>query len=189
MIRRPPRSTLFPYTTLFRSSMRVRGRIRQPRPVSAGRMDAARGLRSDSRRAPDLDPYGAGQYQQSHAGNEEPHGFSDPEGASSQLSASCLRPIRSALTPAPETKGEERQKRKEREKAPAGIAAPADRIAEGDYPLRSASSSSITTRRISLAANGRPIARAFALIRSSSHRRSEERRVGKECRSRWSPYH
>ena len=23
----------------------------------------------------------------------------------------------------------------------------------------------------------------------SSHRRSEERRVGKECRSRWSPYH
>src|SRR5579859_8217571 len=24
---------------------------------------------------------------------------------------------------------------------------------------------------------------------SSDHRRSEERRVGKECRSRWSPYH
>ena len=23
----------------------------------------------------------------------------------------------------------------------------------------------------------------------SLHRRSEERRVGKECRSRWSPYH
>ena len=23
----------------------------------------------------------------------------------------------------------------------------------------------------------------------ASHRRSEERRVGKECRSRWSPYH
>ena len=23
----------------------------------------------------------------------------------------------------------------------------------------------------------------------SNHRRSEERRVGKECRSRWSPYH
>ena len=22
-----------------------------------------------------------------------------------------------------------------------------------------------------------------------NHRRSEERRVGKECRSRWSPYH
>src|SRR2546430_3237791 len=27
MIRRPPRSTLFPYTTLFRSVLRARGRI------------------------------------------------------------------------------------------------------------------------------------------------------------------
>ena len=26
-------------------------------------------------------------------------------------------------------------------------------------------------------------------IPSAKHRRSEERRVGKECRSRWSPYH
>ena len=25
--------------------------------------------------------------------------------------------------------------------------------------------------------------------RTTKHRRSEERRVGKECRSRWSPYH
>ena len=25
--------------------------------------------------------------------------------------------------------------------------------------------------------------------RDAAHRRSEERRVGKECRSRWSPYH
>src|SRR5437016_7644875 len=38
MIRRPPRSTLFPYTTLFRSEPRRRGRAvhrqhHQPRPV------------------------------------------------------------------------------------------------------------------------------------------------------------
>ena len=26
-------------------------------------------------------------------------------------------------------------------------------------------------------------------LNSTLHRRSEERRVGKECRSRWSPYH
>ena len=26
-------------------------------------------------------------------------------------------------------------------------------------------------------------------LASQTHRRSEERRVGKECRSRWSPYH
>src|SRR2546426_4835170 len=29
MIRRPPRSTLFPYTTLFRSMLRVRSRTRE----------------------------------------------------------------------------------------------------------------------------------------------------------------
>ena len=27
------------------------------------------------------------------------------------------------------------------------------------------------------------------MARTGPHRRSEERRVGKECRSRWSPYH
>src|SRR5258708_26162667 len=36
MIRRPPRSTLFPYTTLFRSSFRA-GRILARRFVDAGR--------------------------------------------------------------------------------------------------------------------------------------------------------
>src|SRR5256885_3608071 len=36
-----------------------------------------------------------------------------------------------------------------------------------------------------------PSARTFATIWSAARRviRSEERRVGKECRSRWSPYH
>ncbi len=29
----------------------------------------------------------------------------------------------------------------------------------------------------------------FSSVKSSSTTRSEERRVGKECRSRWSPYH
>src|SRR3712207_8330438 len=36
MIRRPPRSTLFPYTTLFRSLGRVHGRAAQP-PQLRGR--------------------------------------------------------------------------------------------------------------------------------------------------------
>src|SRR3712207_7471946 len=38
MIRRPPRSTLFPYTTLFRSQTRRRGPLRAP----AGRADRRR---------------------------------------------------------------------------------------------------------------------------------------------------
>src|SRR5258708_24611935 len=36
MIRRPPRSTLFPYTTLFRSSLRCDGRLEGERDLLAG---------------------------------------------------------------------------------------------------------------------------------------------------------
>ena len=38
----------------------------------------------------------------------------------------------------------------------------------------------------------REVAQRLAVLTDSElelHRRSEERRVGKECRSRWSPYH
>src|SRR2546430_12697399 len=44
MIRRPPRSTLFPYTTLFRSSARIAERHRRRRRAAAG------GLRGDRHR-------------------------------------------------------------------------------------------------------------------------------------------
>ena len=40
-----------------------------------------------------------------------------------------------------------------------------------------------------LAANVEKQERVFNAIKSITKRRSEERRVGKECRSRWSPYH
>src|SRR5215813_9008213 len=35
----------------------------------------------------------------------------------------------------------------------------------------------------------RPVLRDLGARRSRAHPRSEERRVGKECRSRWAPYH
>src|SRR2546422_10666468 len=42
MIRRPPRSTLFPYTTLFRSTTVRKGRIPQPRkPKQNGQITIA----------------------------------------------------------------------------------------------------------------------------------------------------
>src|SRR2546425_2891370 len=45
MIRRPPRSTLFPYTTLFRSHLRERlGRL-EPPSLDAGRAVQLRGIR------------------------------------------------------------------------------------------------------------------------------------------------
>src|SRR6202521_6329935 len=39
------------------------------------------------------------------------------------------------------------------------------------------------------ASSGRPPRPNSAPLHGSGRRRSEERRVGKECRSRWSPYH
>ena len=36
---------------------------------------------------------------------------------------------------------------------------------------------------------GAPLADLLRELAGAHHRRSEERRVGKECRSRWSPYH
>src|SRR5947209_13954605 len=48
MIRRPPRSTLFPYTTLFRSRSRGRGKCRQA-PSAPGGMAAPVGAGSRQR--------------------------------------------------------------------------------------------------------------------------------------------
>src|SRR3712207_7911686 len=47
MIRRPPRSTLFPYTTLFRSHRRVEGAARPGGGRRAAGDAAARATRSD----------------------------------------------------------------------------------------------------------------------------------------------
>src|SRR3712207_7388973 len=59
MIRRPPRSTLFPYTTLFRSRGRRAADLRPPRdgrdPVGAAGQRVAVGPLAQGRRAADLD--------------------------------------------------------------------------------------------------------------------------------------
>src|SRR3712207_9003163 len=56
MIRRPPRSTLFPYTTLFRSTPSPAGRptrmLPQPRPHNPCRVSHATGLASIRFRSP-----------------------------------------------------------------------------------------------------------------------------------------
>src|SRR2546430_5331207 len=52
MIRRPPRSTLFPYTTLFRSAVGAAGRggtRRRGRSAGGGRVRAGRALRGRPR--------------------------------------------------------------------------------------------------------------------------------------------
>src|SRR2546425_13154125 len=52
MIRRPPRSTLFPYTTLFRSAPGARGGGRARRSTAAHRLLGHRGLRRGGARVP-----------------------------------------------------------------------------------------------------------------------------------------
>src|SRR5437660_9150224 len=56
MIRRPPRSTLFPYTTLFRSPLRLRLDVRADRvrhvPVGRARADRDDGARRLTRSRP-----------------------------------------------------------------------------------------------------------------------------------------
>ena len=42
---------------------------------------------------------------------------------------------------------------------------------------------------IGRSANGKYAVTAYFIMGRSANSRSEERRVGKECRSRWSPYH
>src|SRR5688572_31036887 len=49
MIRRPPRSTLFPYTTLFRSSRRAADGRAPPRPRVGSKGSSRRGTRCAAR--------------------------------------------------------------------------------------------------------------------------------------------
>ena len=45
------------------------------------------------------------------------------------------------------------------------------------------------TGSISIELVSRGCDRVISVEKDGAHHRSEERRVGKECRSRWSPYH
>src|SRR3989442_10548044 len=78
MIRRPPRSTLFPYTTLFRST-RTRGLVvRQRRPGAQGDDHPARGRRArDDLPAADRGPL--------------PHDASGADRKSTRLNSSHVR--------------------------------------------------------------------------------------------------
>src|SRR3712207_9359431 len=121
MIRRPPRSTLFPYTTLFRSVPRLRQGVGGSR---LSRLQGAPGSASSlgvPRRLPGDQPFGGGRNR--------------------------------------------------------GAA----RLACGETAQES-------PREVPLDDRG-PTDLPGTREESSPGGRSEERRVGKECRSRWSPYH
>src|SRR2546422_9159384 len=124
MIRRPPRSTLFPYTTLFRSL-----------PAEA------RLLHTAERRDLGGDDADVG------ADDAGLHLLGDPEDAADVAAVEVARQ--------PEL----------------GV------VREADHLL------------LGLEADQRRHRSEGLLARDQHVGRSEERRVGKECRSRWSPYH
>src|SRR5256886_10873721 len=153
MIRRPPRSTLFPYTTLFRS----RG---------SGRRRAAYGGASSS--AP-LDRVAEREPEQLrvkvvHAG-VQPGGRYLIEDRLARAAAAIV-----LLDVLQRHVGREVRRERHREPARELVA-----VALGQE------------RRHRLGRRG-PLVVQIATAQRPL-RRSEERRVGKECRSRWSPYH
>src|SRR2546422_6909164 len=161
MIRRPPRSTLFPYTTLFRSRDRPEKRNLGEEPAPARRPE---------------------------------HGRQE-----------------AGLALAPNRRGEEREERHQRDAlGPEGRVRPVDQVLE--VRRGRADAEGPRGRLPVLARREDPAADAVdalpdplqALTRdpvggrdedptavddAGAGLRSEERRVGKECRSRWSPYH
>src|SRR2546427_13046662 len=135
MIRRPPRSTLFPYTTLFRSvagAPRVAQDVARAHLVDGRQLVAQRVDRLAERRAPGL----------------------RPPGLLAHAAAAVGPPALDAVRAAP-------------------------RRPLGDLDFEG--------RRMPFAEGGRAGERDPRL--AGERARSEERRVGKECRSRWSPYH
>src|SRR6266496_4481257 len=230
MIRRPPRSTLFPYTTLFRSLLRrPHGPggavpVRLPRPARRGRRADRRGrrhprhahraapapgharvvLRLAARPAP-----GAGRPIPGPVRPRRlrPEGLSEPDrgpGPRARRQARHRPPAPRCRTRAP---GPQRSQASGHAPTPVGRATPhggretrappavvSHRGLRG--PQGRAAPQAPRTPRTPRAAHPalsppsapRTVAPLPAAARPAAAR-SEERRVGKECRSRWSPYH
>ena len=167
MIRRPPRSTLFPYTTLFRSEGWCRGTVLCP----GSRMTRSGGPCSD-RKSTRLN---SSHDQISYAvfclkkKNLEPRDRGGNDGQRHQPGDVHRRPLA----------GERRF---------AGRPAFARRLPfvfffQAEDGIRVLIVTGVQTCALPIDPGHRSHRRAAAVVRS------EERRVGKECRSRWSPYH
>src|SRR3989454_9813278 len=139
MIRRPPRSTLFPYTTLFRSRAAP---FRRCAELRHGPGDGPAGLQP-AVQEPEGDDGGAGGPD----GDDAPAAEKAGQPVSRRSGSLSVALLGGALL------------------ATTAMAQPAT-----DHRLRESLFVGVDTS-------------------GSFVQRSEERRVGKECRSRWSPYH
>src|SRR2546425_11525760 len=191
MIRRPPRSTLFPYTTLFRSVEGVArlmteihhdlalifdvvDRLLQRRELGVGEVEGD---------ADDWLPVGAGPFVAEVAGGVE---AAEPlrrqlavelgdvllEHRPLELQAEVLD-LHLEETP--------RLRRRLLERVHGGHGTGFEHVVALAAPC-------VPEQALEGASEMCLHGRSCSASRSLRHRRSEERRVGKECRSRWSPY-
>src|SRR2546426_12675433 len=148
MIRRPPRSTLFPYTTLFRSGLRASRRARHVLHPSVG----ARSRAATTRRA----------VAQARPALRRPGPDAPP-----------------ARAPARRVSLHGRR----RYGGPPVISVALLNGHESAWDAVAACTAGSTFCHLS------GWRRVMTDVLGHACHRSEERRVGKECRSRWSPYH
>src|SRR3989449_6066668 len=152
MIRRPPRSTLFPYTTLFRS-----------RSLAAAGAKPQRLLWAST-------------------GTKDP-AYSDVLYVDSLIGADTINTLPPQTLQLFEDHGTVRE-------ALPGDAADAQRVMDD---LRATAIDFGDVARVLEGEGIEKFAHSFetllGVIAAKRKMRSEERRVGKECRSRWSPYH
>src|SRR2546425_8545679 len=149
MIRRPPRSTLFPYTTLFRSEEPPLASTKRPGIPASLTVAISRALvKEPDRRFPTMEDFATAVWPEQPVAS--PARSRGPARPRSRATADAPTEITGApTTPLPAAKA-----RRRRSRAPVVIGLVVAAAGVGGYLMR-----------------------------------SEERRVGKECRSRWSPYH
>src|SRR2546422_4285178 len=155
MIRRPPRSTLFPYTTLFRS-------LEENTDINEDRKSGIIALT-----VTDTSPTRAAEIARGY--------LEELDRLNAELTTSVAHRERVFI--------EERLKTVKQDL---------------DSASRELSQFSSRNTTVDIQEQGKAMVEATAKLQGeliaaqaqlSSLRRSEERRVGKECRSRWSPYH
>ena len=197
MIRRPPRSTLFPYTTLFRSSMAAAAS--EEAPFHIGIMTGTLSQSEDSLRGAELmvQKYGDAGRGGMVAHVTYPDSFmSEMETTIAQISGLADDPLMKVVVvnqAIPGTAEGFRALHTCIHFVAVGQRLRGDDIGESDCLPRSLRNVRPRRQNRGWPASAKdrktPAAARWLRARLHAHRRSEERRVGKECRSRWSPYH
>src|SRR2546425_1838039 len=206
MIRRPPRSTLFPYTTLFRSLVPdlVDADAEERLRVLEHHTDLGSGYRIALR---DLELRGAGNLLgAAQSGHAQAVGFDTylrwlqetvdalksgkgDDGNGARVPPEVILDLPAHLSDEyvpDEAVKLELYRRLARAEAPSEIQAVREELRDRFGPLPDDAQRLLLVSE--LRALGARVGLEMVLVKGDEAR-SEERRVGEECRSRWSPYH